>query len=193
VKLLRVLETREYSAVGDTRRRRFEGKLIAATNRDLAAAIATGAFREDLYYRLCADQIQTPSLAEQIDDKPAAFRELVYYMCRRTLDEDSAFEPVIQWITTQMPKGYRWPGNYRELEQCVRNVLIRGSYRPLADRTTLWKEMEAGTLSAEQVLNRYTDLVYRRSGSYVEAARILGLDRRTVKARVEAAALETGG
>ncbi|MBM3783587.1 MAG: sigma-54-dependent Fis family transcriptional regulator [Acidobacteria bacterium] len=184
VKLLRVIENREYAPVGDTRRKRFDGKLIAATNRDLAAAIGDGKFREDLYYRLCADLIQTPSLAEQIDDKPEAFREMVYYMVRRNVEDDSAFPPVMDWITRHLPKGYRWPGNYRELEQCVRNVLIRQSYRPLENSDDFWRDFEAGTLSADAVLNYYAKLVYRKTGSYVEAARSLGLDRRTVKARV---------
>ena len=76
MKLLRVIETRRFSAVGDTALREFHGKLIAATNRDLPAEIRAGQFREDLYYRLCADLIQTPSLAEQIRDSPQVLREL---------------------------------------------------------------------------------------------------------------------
>src|SRR5205807_3458271 len=66
VKLLRVIETRTFHPVGDTASRQFQGKLIAATNRNLAADIPKGRFREDLYYRLCSDQIATPSLAEQV-------------------------------------------------------------------------------------------------------------------------------
>lgn len=192
VKLLRVLESREYSSVGDTARKRFEGKLIAATNRDLSAEIAAGRFREDLYYRLCADQLQTPSLAEQIDDKPEGFGELLYYMTRRAAGDeiDSAFVTVKEWVGAHLPKGYRWPGNYRELEQCVRNVLIRKSYRPLApsaEPDSFRRQFEAGELTADAVLNRYARLVYRQTGSYVETARRLGLDRRTVRARVDAA------
>ncbi len=63
VKLLRVIETRTFHPVGDTAGRQFRGKLITATNRDLAAAMRQGRFREDLYYRLCSDQVATPSLA----------------------------------------------------------------------------------------------------------------------------------
>jgi hypothetical protein len=83
VKLLRVIETRTFYPVGDTAGRQFRGKLITATNRDLAAAIAAGRFREDLYYRLCSDQVTTPSLAEQLADSPGVLRELVCYMARR--------------------------------------------------------------------------------------------------------------
>ena len=77
VKLLRVIETRTFYPVGDTAGRQFQGKLITATNRDLAAAIAAGRFREDLYYRLCSDQVTTPSLAEQLADAPELLRDLV--------------------------------------------------------------------------------------------------------------------
>jgi hypothetical protein len=188
VKLLRVLETREYAAVGDTGQKRFEGKLIAATNRDLAKEIGAGRFREDLYYRLCADLIRTPSLAEQIDDVPGSLDELLFYMTRRTVGEEAeaAFPVVLDWIRKNLPKTYRWPGNYRELEQCVRNVLIRRSYQPLAaDADGFLIRYERGELTADEVLNHYTALVYRQCGSYVETARRLGLDRRTVKARIE--------
>jgi transcriptional regulator with AAA-type ATPase domain len=191
VKLLRVIETREYAAVGDTSRKRFEGKLIAATNRDLSAEIVAGRFREDLYYRLCADQIATPSMASQISDKPEVLRELVYYMTRRTVGAaaDAAYPAVRDWIHREMPPGYRWPGNYRELEQCVRNVLIRKSYRPLsaaAVSDSFWGAFEGATLTADEVLNHYARRVYEKTRSFSEAARVMGIDRRTVKARVEA-------
>src|SRR5262249_61527665 len=65
-KLLRVLQNRTFSRVGDTAIRRFKGKLIAATNRDLAVEIEARRFREDFYYRLCADVIETPPLAPQL-------------------------------------------------------------------------------------------------------------------------------
>lgn len=188
VKLLRVMETREYAAVGDTARKRFEGKLIAATNRDLAAEIAAGRFREDLYYRLCADLIQTPSLAEQVADTPGALEELVLYMTRRAVgvEAEGVYPAVLDWIRGNLPAGYRWPGNYRELEQCVRNVLIRQTYRPLAvEGDGFLGRLGRGELTAEEVLNGYARLVYGQCGSYVETARRLGLDRRTVKARVE--------
>src|SRR5204862_4691843 len=83
VKLLRVIETRTFHPVGDTASRQFQGKLIAATNRDLAAAIRNGSFREDLYYRHCSDQFATPSLAEQVSGSRHVLEELVMYMSRK--------------------------------------------------------------------------------------------------------------
>jgi hypothetical protein len=79
----------------------------------------------------------------------------------------------------------------RELAQCVSNVLIRQEYRPAArvpaagPRQALAEEILSGRLSAEEVLNRYCTLVYAETGSYQESARRIGLDRRTVKARVD--------
>ena len=193
VKLLRVIETRRFSAVGDTAAREFQGKLIAATNRKLPVEMHEGRFREDLYYRLCADLIETPSLAEQIEDSPAVFRELLLYMTRRVVGEEAeqALPEIQQWIETHLPRGYRWPGNYRELEQCVRNVVIRRSYRPVQDEPAavpdgdFFEQYRAGRLTASDVLSHYAALVYRLTGSYEEAARRLQIDRRTVRAKVQ--------
>jgi transcriptional regulator with AAA-type ATPase domain len=192
VKLLRVIETRRFSAVGDTAVRMFQGKLIAATNRDLPAGIRAGRFREDLYYRLCADLIQTPSLADQIRDAPQVLHELVHYMTLRTVGDEAerCLPEVERWIEQNLPPGYAWPGNYRELEQCVRNVIIRRSYQPLArlpetQEDEFFARFRAGELSADELLARYAARVYQLTGSYEEAARRMGLDRRTVKAKVE--------
>ena len=192
-KLLRVIETRRFSAVGDTAVREFRGKLIAATNRDLQTEMRKGHFREDLYYRLCADLIRTPSLKEQIETSPGVLQELILFMVRRAAGEEaeSCLAEVEQWIAANLPKNYAWPGNYRELEQCVRNVIIRGSYEPVtqaeaAGDAGFMGDFRAGKLRADEVLAYYAALVYRQTGSYEEAARRLAVDRRTVKARVEA-------
>ena len=193
VKLLRVIETRTFHPVGDTASRYFEGKLIAATNRDLAAGIRAGRFREDLYYRLCSDQIATPSLAEQLADSPQVLRELVVYMARRVAGaEAEEFVPeATSWIEQNLGSNYGWPGNYRELEQCVRNVLIRRNYRPTRSaisRTALeicLDEFRETRLTADRLLSRYCTLMYARTGNYEEAGRALQIDRRTVKSKVD--------
>ena len=170
--------------------------LVAATNRDLGAEIRAGNFREDLYYRLCADQIATPSLKDQIQDSPTVFHEILLYMVRRTLggadhELERSLAEVEAWIQAELPRQYSWPGNYRELEQCVRNILIRQSYRPLearpdGDDSGFYADFRQGNLTAEEVLCQYAANVYGQCGSYVETARRLGLDRRTAKAKVEA-------
>ena len=178
--------------MGDTASLRFQGKLIAATNRDSLRTFETGRFREDLYYRLCSDQISTPSLAQQLADSPRVLGESITYMARKIAgaeSEELAAESDADGWSRISGREYAWPGNYRELEQCVRNVLIRRDYRParsergdaadelareLAGRPTYCR---SGTLAATALY------VYRQTGSYEETARRLQLDRRTVKAR----------
>ena len=98
---------------------------------------------------------------------------------------------VEDWIRVNLGLDYPWPGNVRELAQCVNNILIRGEYQPAGDggapgvHERLTREYPSSTLSAEDLLRRYCTLVYARAGSYEEAARRLGLDRRTVKSRVD--------
>ncbi len=192
VKLLRLIETRTFYAVGDTTGRRFHGKLIAATNRDLSQAIRQGRFREDLYYRLCSDLIVTPSLSQQIRESPGVLKDLILFMARRIAgDEATALAAEAEeFISHRLGPSYDWPGNYRELEQCIRNLLIRKDYRPAhgaeeAVPSNLFEAARHGQLTASELLSRYCTLVYFQSGSYEETARRLKLDRRTVKTRVD--------
>jgi hypothetical protein len=198
VKLLRVLQNRELLRVGEATPRAFEGKLVAATNRDLAAEVAAGRFREDLYYRLCADHIVTPTLRRRVASDERELERLVRVLARRVAGDelaDALAGEVLQVIEEQLPRDHAWPGNVRELEQCVRSVLLRGSYAPLslpspaADAGALERALEASGLDAGELLARYSAIVYARTGSFVETGRRLGLDRRTVKEHVERAAL----
>jgi DNA-binding NtrC family response regulator len=195
VKLLRVLQTRAFQRLGDTRTLLFRGKIIAATNRDLAREIAAGRCREDFYYRVCSDVIRTPSLADQLRESSDELPNLVLFLARRIVGDGEApalADEVLGWIGRELPAGYSWPGNVRELEQCVRNVLIRGEYRPHAPAPAAPEEelaaaMREGTLTADELLGRYCSLVYAATRSYQETARRLALDRRTVKSKVRAA------
>jgi DNA-binding NtrC family response regulator len=193
VKLLRVLQSRTFQRAGETRAREFRGKIVAATNRDLAAEIREGRFRADLYYRLCADVITTPTLREQLDDAPDDLRNLILVLAPRIAgaDEREALaDQVHAWVTDNLGRGYAWPGNMRELEQCVRNVMIRGTYRPPGSLGTpggdpFLDPIRAGTLTADDLLRRYCTHVHALTGSYQETARRLGIDRRTVRAKVD--------
>lgn len=203
VKLLRVVQDRSYSRLGDTSPRSFTGKLIAATNRDLAREMKEGRFREDFYYRLCSDQIEAPSLRDHLEDSPNALNGLINFLTSRTLgtdisstneESDRLSAEVKDWIKDNLPPDYAWPGNIRELEQCVRNLLIRNHYQPaksLQDESNPWrpelpwlKQAAAGELTADELLNHYCYLIHKQRGGYEQAARLLGLDRRTVKSRV---------
>ena len=198
VKMLRVLQSRTFQRLGDTRDRRFSGKIIAATNRDLAEEMQGGRFRKDFYYRLCSDLIVTPSLQAQLHGLPDERPALVRFIAARVAGDEEAESLAAEserWIAEHLGDGYRWPGNVRELEQCVRNVMIRGEYRPpsavpASARQRVADDVLAGTLSADEVLRRYCTLVYATTGSYQETGRRLGLDRRTVREKVDARLLD---
>jgi transcriptional regulator with AAA-type ATPase domain len=194
VKLLRVLQTRTFHRLGESRPRSFAGKIIAATNRDLVAEMEAGRFRRDFYYRLCSDVIVTPSLREQLADAPQELPRLVGFIARRLVGDAHSEEltaEVLEVVERQLSPTYAWPGNFRELEQCVRNVLVRRRYDPVRltrgpPAAALAAELEQGRLTAEQVLRRYCSIVYAQTGNLEETARRLNIDRRTVKARLAA-------
>jgi transcriptional regulator with AAA-type ATPase domain len=189
VKLLRVLQTRTFQRLGETTNRHFAGKIVAATNRDPATAIASGELRRDFYYRLCADVITTPSLREQLDGPGHELRHLVLYIAARVAGEEESAalaEDVLRVIAKRLGARYTWPGNFRELEQCVRGVMVRGDYTPaVMVRSPEQAGVLAGLMSEEELLRWYTALVYKQTGSYQEVARRLGIDRRTVAGRVK--------
>ena len=200
LKLLRVLQSREFHRPGDSEQRRFGGKIIAATNRCLAEEIAAGRFRSDLYYRLCSDIVVTPSLAEQIGRDTDELRNLVSLVSRRIVGQEecrAVADEACDWILDNLGPAYPWPGNMRELSQCVQNLLIHRTYQPLdpIDRSSpadrLARDLAQGTLNAQELLSRYCTMVYAETDSYSETARRLGLDRRTVRAKIDEELLVT--
>lgn len=193
VKLLRVLQTRRFQRLGDNAEHSFEGKIIAATNRDLHKACADGSFRSDLYYRLCADTVRTVPLRKLIGGECAELGRFVHILSERILgtEESELFtREAVQWICENLGGDYSWPGNVRELEQCVRNLIIRGSYRPAetaGNGDDLERVLENCDLTADELLARYLKAVYAREKNYVKTAGRVGLDRRTVKAKLDPA------
>jgi transcriptional regulator with AAA-type ATPase domain len=190
VKLLRVMQTRDLQRIGETTPRHFEGKVIAATNRDLGREISAGRFREDLYYRLCADSITMPTLREQLADMPGDLRNLLHVAAGRVIAAagvEALAAEVERWVEKHLGPDYPWPGNMRELEQCVRSILVRSEYwprrRPFDEMAEVLRD---GELTADEMLQRYCATVYAQSGSYQETARRLRLDRRTVRTKVGA-------
>ena len=190
VKLLRVLQTRRFQRLGDVKAIRFEGKVMAATNRDLAEEMQSGRFREDFYYRLCANRIRTPSLSEVLQDSPGELEYLVGFISEHVAGPDEApalAEETCKWIQGKLGLDYTWPGNFRELQQCVRNILIHREYHPDgidgpgAGGKYMAEDLRSGKLSLDELQCRYVTLVYSRTGNYEETGRRLEIDRRTVK------------
>ena len=197
VKLLRVLQARTFQRLGDSRDRRFAGKIIAATHRDLPRCITEGSFREDFYFRLCSDVIHTPTLREQLDDSPGDLRAMARFVVDRMVERPgearSVTAMVVEALKDSPGENYAWPGNFRELEQAVRNVVIRGHYEPRPTPAATQAEPEAELIqllrdrpwTADELLNAACTVAYAQCESYVAAGERLGLDRRTVKARVD--------
>jgi DNA-binding NtrC family response regulator len=194
VKLLRILQTRKFQRLGDNAEHIYKGKLLAATNRNLLDAIEKGKFRGDLYYRLCSDIIVTPTLKEQLGGSERELANFVQHLAVGIIGQTEAealANEATAWIKKYLGLEYSWPGNVRELEQCIRNIMIRGTYSipravPLEDDAeALLKELEACSLSADELLNIYCKNVYEKTGSCLAASKILKLDRRTVNKRIQ--------
>jgi DNA-binding NtrC family response regulator len=197
VKLLRVLQDRKFQRLGENEDREFVGKIVAATNRDLAAEMRAGRFREDFYYRLCADRITTPSLREQLAEAPDDLYSLLVFRARKEIGDGEAealAAEVQKWVDDNLGRDYPWLGNFRELEQCVRSIMIRQTYERVPAPTTaacddarqeLAAAVAAGALTADELTRRYFTLVFSQMGSKREAAEYLGCDSRTLSAKID--------
>jgi DNA-binding NtrC family response regulator len=122
-KLLRALQEREIRRVGAERNIRIQARVIAATNRDLRAAVTAGTFREDLYFRLGAFVITVPPLRDRREDIPALAHEFVRRAAARVKKDVKAISP--DAMTALMT--YQWPGNVRELEHAIERAVIVSS------------------------------------------------------------------
>jgi PAS domain S-box-containing protein len=120
IALLRVLQEREFERVGGTRRIRVDVRVIAATNRDLQAAISAGSFRSDLFYRLHVFPIDIPSLRERREDIPL----LVEYFIDRYARKAGKNIRGVNKKTLQLLQSYPWPGNIRELQNVIERSVI---------------------------------------------------------------------
>jgi Nif-specific regulatory protein len=127
VKLLRVLQEREFERVGDSRTIRVDVRVIAATNLSLEEEISAGRFRDDLYYRLNVVPIYLPPLRERRDDVPALAR----FFLKRYADENRRDVPDLSDIMIKALQDYDWPGNVRELENYVERLLVLSDGKPL--------------------------------------------------------------
>lgn len=190
-KLLRVLQERSFTPVGSHEARRFEGRVIAATNRSLERLLGEGGFRSDLFYRLSANVIRVPSLSERLADSPDELDELVAALLARMAGEaGEGLRGRVLEALESVPTDYQWPGNVRELEQAVRRILLNGRYEPdglnarrMGDR---WlAAVDSGSLDAASLIGGYCRRLYARLGTFEAVARVTGLDRRTVKRHIQ--------
>ena len=159
IKLLRVLETGEIVRVGTNEPIKVSVRLISATNRDLADAIAEGKFRQDLYHRLKVVSIKLPALRERRDDIPLLIEHFLKELTASHAKPITAITPAVRKVLM----AYSWPGNVRELKNTVESMVVID-----AD----------GVLDLEKYY--IAETLKLTSGNREEAARLLGIGERTL-------------
>ncbi len=184
-KLLRLLQEKSYERVGETRTRAAEVRVVAATNRDLAVAVKTGAFREDLYYRLNVIAVTMPPLRERPSDLDRLARSFLAYFTAETGRTAADFSPAA-WLAL---RAHPWPGNVRELRNAIERAVImsRGEEVERADlpdtlvAPSPGQEVTLGGLVTMDALEReHVRRVLARTPTLEEAAGVLGIDGATL-------------
>jgi NtrC-family two-component system response regulator AlgB len=188
-RLLRFLNDQRYERVGEARERRADVRLIAATNRDLAADVAAGRFREDLFYRLDVLTLVVPSLRSRREDVlPLARRFLAFFAVRQDR-QGLAFSTAAEAALA----GYDWPGNLRELRNAVERAVIltpQGQIAP-ADLGIPAADAAAGArpggvavgelVSLDGLEREHIAQVVARTPTLDAAAKVLGIDPTTLQ------------
>jgi DNA-binding NtrC family response regulator len=193
IKLLQVLQERTFTPLGGHQKKRFSGRVIAATNQPLGQLRQDGRFRDDFFYRLCSDVIEVPTLRQRIAESAGELELLVRLLVGRIAgtQDSSLVGEILDRLERGLPRDYTWPGNVRELEQAVRRILLTGRYAaeislpPPDEEATLAQTLRTGDLTAAELLTRYCTMLYRRLGTYAEVAKRTGLDPRTARKYVE--------
>ena len=194
IKLLQVLQERTFSPVGSHQKKRFSGRVIAATNRPLIEIRSKGNFRNDFFYRLCSDIITVPSLRQRIEERPGELETLVDVLLSRMIQNGQTGEIkgiILEALKRDLPPDYPWPGNVRELEQAIRSIILTRSYtgyripREIRPQSRLFDLIDKGPLEASELLSEYCYHLYQRMGTYMEVAKATKLDRRTVKKYID--------
>jgi DNA-binding NtrC family response regulator len=192
VKLLRVLQEREFERLGGTRTIKVDVRLIAATNRDLRAALEEGTFREDLYYRLNVVPIDIAPLRERKQDIP----ELANLFITRFAGDSGKPVESISPEAMKILVNYHWPGNVRELQNVIERgcALAKGSVLEVADihldvRPAKASNGSGGFLPDGMTLEQWEDemvqeALRRANGNKSQAARLLGLSRNALRYRL---------
>ena len=197
VKLLRVLQEREFERLGGTKTLRVDVRLVAATNRDLRAALEDGTFREDLYYRLSVVPIDIPPLREHKEDIPDLAG---LFLARASAESGKEFSGVSP-EALKLLMNHHWPGNVRELHNIIERAaaLARGMTIEAADIHFDAERKPANSSSAVlpqgMTLDQWEDEMIREAlrranGNKSQAARTLGLSRNAFRYRLSKIGIE---
>jgi len=192
VKLLRVLQEREFERLGGTKTLKVDVRLVAATNKDLRAALEQGTFREDLYYRLNVVPIDIPPLREHKEDIP----ELVKHFLARFSQQNGKEIEIITQPALKLLMDYHWPGNVRQLENTVERAVALSSDEIIdVDDIHLDSGPSKAVASAAPLLpegmtleqwedEMIREALRRAQGNKSQAARMLGLSRNALRYRL---------
>jgi len=186
-KLLRFLESGEVRRVGDNEASICDVRVICATNRDLAAKVADGEFREDLWFRINTFEIPLPPLRERIDDIPLLARHLAARFGAPRGSEDAVFSPDVLDALT----GHTWPGNVRELANVIEHAMILCDSPPIkpahlprrffAQGTAVYVARSADTLNLRDLeMRAIHEALDRHRGNKPKAAEELGISLKTL-------------
>ncbi len=187
VKLLRVLQEREFERIGSSKTIKVDVRIVAATNRDLTRAIADGSFREDLFYRLNVVPIELPPLRDRPGDMPY----LVDHFLKKYGEETGRIDMKVTPDAMLALQAHNWKGNIRELENCIERALILAESDEITPRhLLLGTSVNAGNSYmpgvAGATLQTIPELVEkalgRCDGDEKEAAKLLRCDVKTVRA-----------
>ena len=193
IKLLKVLEERNFTPVGSHKKSYFSGRIVAATNKSINTLREGDVFRQDFYYRLCSNVITVPTLRDQIREEPATLENLLKHTIRRIIGQPSLQLEgiVLDVIGKEIAPNYHWPGNVRELEQAVRCVLLNRDYCSeiegwcAVQTDQLASNLQNVEISVQELLSNYCSILYRKYKTYGDVAKITELDPRTVKKYIQ--------
>ena len=190
-KLLRVIQEREFMKVGDQKKINLDIRIISASNSELSESIMKGGFREDLYYRLSVVPIHLPPLRERKKDIPLLIRHFLDKLSQKMKKSLPEVSPEAMDILTE----YAWPGNVRELEHSMERILIledtdvirvRNLPSFITQRQGELQMFSEEPLSLEELENKYIAFILKRTkGKKTEAANILGINRKTLAAKIK--------
>jgi Nif-specific regulatory protein len=200
VKLLRVLQEREYERVGSNATQKADVRIVAATNRDLETAVRDGTFRQDLYYRINVFPICLAPLRERRDD----ILLLANFFVRKYAEQMAKDVHRISTPAINMMMAYHWPGNVRELENCIEHAVllstdgvIAGHHLPptlqMPDTTEQSASGSFSVLVDTFERDLITDALKRTSGNVNAAARDLGISARMIRYKMHNLAIDYRG
>jgi len=181
VDLLRVLQEKEFSRLGSEEILKADVRILAATNRDLKAAIRENRFREDLFYRLNVISIHVPPLRERKEDIPLLVQAFIQKYCLEMNKEERKIAP----SALKLLMDYDWPGNVRELENIIERALVIGQGKeivaddlPFSRKDVMPEELPKSLKKLEQLhIHR---ILQETNWNISKAARELGIDRQTL-------------